>query len=526
MRVQPGIYAAVVIMLHSSIASAQRVLYSPFVGDPSAVRFEVVAKAGNFYWVQKGKKKNSAGLPSNYGIRDKEQSFEIYDSRMEPVRAIPFSLISVTSLKEYFVSDERYFDRLILVTDYRKTNLFLQRYSPEGQLLYEDKLPYQFPFNESANNFLVVRSEDRTKILVLGFETTDHDAQRIHALLLNRDWKLLQYKTYEHSYFSQPFIQYNFINYPVESFSTSAIKLGNEGDWLMTAPSRTNHNFLLFHFSGSDSEFVYREIKLPGGANVDAVALSLNEESHEALAGIMCKFRYSAVKTVSVARYSLLNHDLVFDSTYRFRTVSGARTRNENLEEEDFTALPGGGFMLLKEYGRPYSGTYRTEDFGFDYVGEGEATLIVNQPMDIPGMATTFGNDEYTRYNSLSGSGASHRRGDLNMFFFPGGKNGNCWTGIINKEQVTELNSSFLSYFMIPIRSRLFLLYNSRFRRTDQFGTTTILDQDGQPIDDAGIAFWDINNTLIFQKARQIAINEVAIPYERNQREGFAVIRF
>ncbi len=79
---------------------------------------------------------------------------------------------------------------------------------------------------------------------------------------------------------------------------------------------------------------------------------------------------------------------------------------------------------------------------------------------------------------------------------------------------------------MIPIGSRLFLLYNSRFRRTDQFGTTTILNQDGQPIDDAGIAFWDINNTLIFQKARQISINEVAIPYERNQREGFAVIRF
>jgi hypothetical protein len=51
------------------------------------------------------------------------------------------------------------------------------------------------------------------------------------------------------------------------------------------------------------------------------------------------------------------------------------------------------------------------------------------------------------------------------------------WSGIINKEQVTELNSAYLSHLAIPYEDRLFLLYNSYFRNEEQYGSTTILDK-------------------------------------------------
>jgi len=34
-----------------------------------------------------------------------------------------------------------------------------------------------------------------------------------------------------------------------------------------------------------------------------------------------------------------------------------------------------------------------------------------------------------------------------------------------------------------------------------------------------------MKNNLVFQKARQISANELAIPYERNGRNGFAIIK-
>ena len=98
-----------------------------------------------------------------------------------------------------------------------------------------------------------------------------------------------------------------------------------------------------------------------------------------------------------------------------------------------------------------------------------------------------------------------------------------CWSGIINKEQITELNSSFLSYVFMPVKDKLIFLYNSLFNN-NRYSSTTILDQNGNPVNE-GLVFWKTNNTLLFQKARQISANELAIPYEKNMRNGFAIIR-
>ena len=135
-----------------------------------------------------------------------------------------------------------------------------------------------------------------------------------------------------------------------------------------------------------------------------------------------------------------------------------------------------------------------------------------------------FNRDEYTRYDNLAGIRSNFDRGDLTLYYFPAERNDSCWSGIINKEQVTDLGTSYLSYVFLPRKDKLFFLYNSMYRNTDQYSSATVLDQKGNSVNE-GVEYWKIRNTLVFQKARQISENELAIPYHRNMRNGFAIIR-
>ena len=85
------------------------------------------------------------------------------------------------------------------------------------------------------------------------------------------------------------------------------------------------------------------------------------------------------------------------------------------------------------------------------------------------------------------------------------------------------MGTSYLSYVFLPREDKLFFLYNSFYKNRDQYSSATVLDQRGNPMNE-GVEYWKMNNTLVFQRARQISENELAIPYERNMRNGFAII--
>ena len=63
------------------------------------------------------------------------------------------------------------------------------------------------------------------------------------------------------------------------------------------------------------------------------------------------------------------------------------------------------------------------------------------------------------------------------MFYFPGGPADSCWSGLINKKQITELNAPALSYLCVPLPDKLVILYNSVEREEDPFGCTMVLDR-------------------------------------------------
>jgi hypothetical protein len=200
--------------------------------------------------------------------------------------------------------------------------------------------------------------------------------------------------------------------------------------------------------------------------------------------------------------------------------LPGSKLKNENLVHESFVAVPGNGFLLLKEYGKEYTSV---SDFDNSWDPE---TFFSNASFTNSIVPVQPNNDGYVRLNKLASPGNSYHRGDLSLFYFPAQKNDSCWSGLMNKEQTTDMNSPYLSYLLVPTKDRLALVYNSTYKNGDQYGTSLFLDARGNTLNDGGVIFWKFNTLLNFQESKQIDGNEVAVPYQVNQRKGFAIIRF
>jgi hypothetical protein len=139
----------------------------------------------------------------------------------------------------------------------------------------------------------------------------------------------------------------------------------------------------------------------------------------------------------------------------------------------------------------------------------------------------------YARFRSPANP-PYHDRGDLSLYYFPASRKDSCWTGMISQEQVTELNSPSLSYMVVPLQDKLFFLYNSFVHGQSMYASTTVINQQGELVSDEGILFWGLKNQLNFQQSRQMAPDQVVIPYDRylngsgnvQGRIGFAVVQF
>jgi hypothetical protein len=516
------IHISVILLANITFLSAQRVMYCTPVDTRYSIRWEVAGKAGDYYWIEITSRQRETKHHTGPAIE--QRVFDIYDTRMNPVNTVPSYPVSDTTLKEYFVPGARYFDQVILLAGHKKTIALVQRYEPQGSATANVEEIAEFPFSEPGNSFLLVRSEDRSRILLLGFESMPSSAPRLHAILFDQDWQELSARTYVHPGISQPVIQDDFTGYPLEDFNKGPVKLANNGEWLMASPSRNNRNFLLFHFCDTDRALSCKEIELPPTSTVEDMDLSVDNERGEAFAGILSTLDYDVVKHVRVAHYSMAGRDFDFDSSYQVSTLVTGKTKDEFQIKENFIAVPGKGFMLLKEYGRPFEDGYNG-DMG--YRGWDPAFMLTNNI--IPDSGSIFPvvvRDGYARYGLLGPMVNTHVRGDLGLYFFPAGKRDSCWSGMLSKEQVTEMNAPNLSYLMMPVRDRLVFLYNSFIRNDNQYATTTILDPRGELMAEDGVIFWNIRKGLDFQQARQISASEVIVPYALMERKGFADIRF
>ena len=127
----------------------------------------------------------------------------------------------------------------------------------------------------------------------------------------------------------------------------------------------------------------------------------------------------------------------------------------------------------------------------------------------------------------MAGAGKSYERGNLSLFFLPGKENDSSWSGLMDKQQTTDMNNPNLSYLFIPAKDKLALLYNNFLSSGDQYASSLFLDDQGHELPNkGGVVYWKMRLVLNFKEANQIDGNEFAVPYQNNQRKGFAIIRF
>lgn len=520
------IYIGACLFLNTSLLVAQRVYYCEPYSDRFTIREELTAKIGNYYWVETTSRKRTTRHSSD-PYDNQERTFDIYNTRMNLVNMISNSTYPGSPIKEYLIAGDDYLDQVHLLGAGKKVGVWLQRYEPDGQPSEAGQIVGFFPFYEPGNSFLLVRSQDRTRILLLGFESLSSSAPKAHALLFDADWHLLSSRVYKHPFITQPTIQDDFTNYPLEDFNEGPVKLANNGDWLMAAPSRTNANFLLFHFNAADTATTYKEIQLPPFSSMEDVDLSIDNRKSIAVAGVLSTFHYETLKSVKVVHYSMTAHSFDFDSSYRLTTLGDGKVKDGNLVKEHFIAVPGRGFMLLKEYGRPFEDWYYADE-----VDEGWDPNLLFALNSIPNPGTgpsvarprnSMTREGYARYQSMK-SPQDHERGDLSLYYFPTDRTDTCWSGMISKEQVTELNSPNLSYMVVPVNGNLLFLYNSFVHGESLYATSTVISGRGDLVSNEGVPFWGLKKILNFQQSRQISPDQVVVPYDRFGRIGFAVV--
>jgi hypothetical protein len=68
--------------------------------------------------------------------------------------SIPAAVITDSTMKEYFISGNNYFDQFILLKGNNQTFISVQRYTADGQFV-GNKIIDTLAFNEGGNSFLV-----------------------------------------------------------------------------------------------------------------------------------------------------------------------------------------------------------------------------------------------------------------------------------------------------------------------------------------------------------------------------------
>ncbi len=489
-------------------------IYSESIHAAPGIRTRVIGKSENLYWtfqLQKQHDNSRAGKTAS----PKLVGFELFDTKLNLIRQIDPIFIKGTG-KQWLMTGKSYLDQVVLAISSGKSKLVCGRFYPDGEI--KNLMPDSLPFAADPSAVLLIRSEDQSKILFIAFENTDEVYTRLHVILFDENWNPFYHRVISDSLFSQPCIQDDEIGFPGESFDNLPVKLANNGEWLMVGPSRISRNFTLFHSCANGMDYQFREIPVSPFYKVEDLAMEIDNDKQEMSVGLLSRYKNSSLKNVRITNYSISQGRFDFDTSYRFNAQQ-QDTRNKNLSHESFVAVPGGGYMLMKEYGVPISSD-KTE---LPFIENSEAVYLLANYTETYTVANSM-QQGYTLNPGLRPIPFVRNRGDLNIFYFPAVSKDSLWSGILDMEQQAESNSPDLSYLMIPDKNKLYIIYNSLEGTSDPMATTTTLNRHGQTTGDA-LVFWKLNKILNFQQAHRFAVDEVAIPYLNNRQNGFAIIR-
>jgi hypothetical protein len=490
---------------------AQRVMYSESLNARSSEYFRVIGKSVNFYWEEKQIKSNYR-RGTNEGSY--QQSFRLLDAKLHLIKEIAaYRMPGV--IKQWLVSGSRGLDQILMVRNGNKTTIIDHHFPLDESRETESRILDSLPFSANPSRFILVRSEDQSKILLIAFENVDTDFSRLHALLFNADWSPVYRQVISHESFSQPFIQDEEIGFASESFDNLPVKLANNGEWVMVSSSCISRNFTLFHADANGIDYVVREIPLSPYYKMEDVAMTIIRNQEQISVGFLSAYQNGDLKSVQVCNYAMKQERFDFDSSYHFSTRFRMAAK-KNLSHESFISIPGGGYMLLKEYGSPFE----FENKPAPLINNWETAYLLANYAEADDEKKSL-KEVYRTHRGLSPIPLIKNRGDLNIFYFPAVSKDSTWSGSLDMEQHAESNNPDLSYLLIPKGNKLYMIYNTLEEGTDPLASTTTLNLHGQTVNDP-LIFWQMKRMLNFQRSRRFSADEVAVPYA--DRNGFAVI--
>ncbi len=497
------------------ISPAQRVIYSDNLPRRGTEQFLFAGQAGHHYWIEKD-------LAPRSRFRDKdnepaERRLMLMDERMQPETEIDLPALGME--KAWLVAGREFFDQLSVRCTGGKTQIELLRYTADGSGSFPLRVLDSLPYSANPGQLLLCRSTDRSRLLLMAFENLADETTRVHTLLFDQNWQLLERSTLTNPGFSQPCIQDDVIGLPGESFDNLPIKLGNQGDWVMTSVSTSSGRFVLVHGCAGGKTVSMKEMPLNAFFQMEDVAMDIDEQKGECSIGLLSRYRKTSLKHVRVSRYNLSEDRFVFDSAYHFNSLS-SQLYNSELVNESFVGIPGGGYMLFKEYGRSGIRNPLAEESAVP----GDPVFFATLFSGGPPVPASLKEDSYLKKSGLQGMRSQFDRGNLSMFYFPALSGDSTWSGLINTRQKTELNKPALSYLIFPYQAGIFILYHAGEYGFSEPATTIALDRKGDETGDA-VIFWKFNRNLDFQQAVRFAPDQIAVPFQNNQLSGFALIR-
>jgi hypothetical protein len=495
---------------------AQHVLYAESFHSGSSSALQVVGKSGKFYWVEKIQRQKSTSHSFKSGPND-ILSFELLDSKLNLLMEFPATRLTGT-LKQWLICGKEGLDQLVITREGQTVKIIRSGFQTNGLAKEMPRVLDSLPYSMDASGMLLVRSEDQSKILIVGFENTDDDETRMHALLFHSDWTPIYHRIILHESFSQPCIQDEEIGFPSESFDNQPIKLANNGEWLMAAPSRVSLNFSVFHANSDGTRYNFREIPVNPFYKMEDIAMSIDNIRQEMNVGLLSSYLNTSLKNVQVCRYSMKPGKFDFDSSFRFNTQYHDIV-HKHLSHESFVSVPGAGFLLMIEYGTPFD--FQKPDV--PVFNNWEAAYLLSNYTE-PARENALLKDGYTGHIGLTPISSIRNRGDLNLFYFPAISKDSAWSGVLDLEQHNDLNNPDLSYLLIPAGDKFYMIYNRFNDSEDGITASTAFNIHGQPNEEPFV-FWGPDRTLNFQNARRFATDEVSVPYLNQQQSGFALIR-
>ena len=494
--------------------NAQGVVYSENLGIRARSPFGVVGKSGEFYWLVKFQRQRS---PQRPGTENPFESlrFDLLDDKLNPLSEFSTDDLPLAK-KQWLVCGEKNLDQVWISTEKNNTIIHCNRYGTN--LTIRTATVDSLPFAAGASQLLMVRSEDHSKILVLAFDDRDPSFTSLHALLFDNNWNRIYHQVISRTILAQPCIQDDATGFAAESFDNFPIKLANNGEWLMASPSRTNRNLSILHVCPDGREFYFKEISLSPFYQIEDIAMSIDRNNQVISVGLLSSYKSSSLKNVQICNYSIGQGKFEFDSSYHFNTLS-KDLQAKNLSRESFIAVPGGGFLLLKEYGIPYE--LKKPDI--PYLNDWETSFLLSDYRQ-PSTVNQQPAKGYSLNKGLSPIPFIRNKGDLNLFYFPTVSGDSTWSGILETEQHGESNNPDLSYLFIPSATKTYIIYNSTDGYRDPLATTTTLDKGGRQMEES-LIFWRMNKMLNFQRSRRITETEIAVPYLEPSVSGFAIIK-